>query len=291
MTIRKYSSRSQQTTLTAPITSTATSMTVASGATIMGGRTVTSTQTFTVVIDPDTALEEIVDISNYSSGNTFTIARGIEAGGTGIAHSAGAVVRHMITGRDLTESNDHINETTTAHGITLANIVQTGTTGTVDSTMILDGTIVNADINASAAIADTKLGTISTASKVSNSATTATSANTASAIVARDASGNFSAGTITANLTGTASTATTATTASALSTARDFQLTGDVEASAVSFDGTGNVSLTTVIGTGVIVNADINASAAIDKTKISGTAITEADSGTVTSAMIERYYC
>jgi len=48
------------------------------------------------------------------------------------------------------------------------------------------------------AIADTYLGTISTASKVSNSATTATSANTASAIVARDASGNFTAGTITA---------------------------------------------------------------------------------------------
>jgi hypothetical protein len=71
------------------------------------------------------------------------------------------------------------------------------------------------------------------------------------------------------------------------STARDFQLTGDVETSAVSFDGTGNVNLTTVIGTGVIVNADINASAAIDKTKISGTAITAADSGTVTSAMIE----
>jgi hypothetical protein len=34
------------------------------------------------------------------------------------------------------------------------------------------------------------------------------------------------------------------------------------------------------------VNADINASAAIDKTKISGTAITAADTGTVTSAMI-----
>jgi hypothetical protein len=39
--------------------------------------------------------------------------------------------------------------------------------------------------------------------------TTATSANTASAIVARDASGNFSAGTITATLSGTASNATT----------------------------------------------------------------------------------
>ena len=76
--------------------------------------------------------------------------------------------------------------------------------------MIAAGTIVNADINAAAAIVDTKLATISTAGKVSNSATTATSANTASAIVARDASGNFSAGTITAvtGLTVTAGGAT-----------------------------------------------------------------------------------
>jgi len=72
-------------------------------------------------------------------------------------------------------------------------------------TAIASGVIVNADINASAAIVDTKLATIATAGKVSNSATTAVSANTASAIVARDASGNFTAGTITAALTGTAS--------------------------------------------------------------------------------------
>jgi hypothetical protein len=70
------------------------------------------------------------------------------------------------------------------------------------------GSIVNADVNASAAIADTKLATISTVGKVSNSATTATNANTASAIVARDASGNFSAGTITATLTGNAANVT-----------------------------------------------------------------------------------
>lgn len=72
-------------------------------------------------------------------------------------------------------------------------------------TAIAAGVIVDADINASAAIVDTKLATIATALKVSNSATTATDANTASAIVARDASGNFTAGTITAALTGTAS--------------------------------------------------------------------------------------
>jgi hypothetical protein len=78
----------------------------------------------------------------------------------------------------------------------------------VTSAKILDGEIVNADISATAAIVDTKLATIATTGKVSNSATTATDANTASAIVARDASGNFTAGTITANLTGTASKAT-----------------------------------------------------------------------------------
>jgi hypothetical protein len=89
--------------------------------------------------------------------------------------------------------------------ITLPNVsgtvVTTGDTGSVTSTMIADGAIVNADINASAAIVDTKLATIATAGKVSNSATTATSANTASAIVARDASGNFTAGTITGTTT------------------------------------------------------------------------------------------
>ncbi len=79
--------------------------------------------------------------------------------------------------------------------------------GFVTSAKIADNSIVNTDINSAAAIVDTKLATISTAGKVSNSATTAASANTASAIVARDASGNFSAGTITASLTGTASNA------------------------------------------------------------------------------------
>jgi hypothetical protein len=47
--------------------------------------------------------------------------------------------------------------------------------------------------------------------------TTATNANTASAIVQRDGSGNFSAGTITAALSGNASTSSTATSANGLS--------------------------------------------------------------------------
>ena len=101
----------------------------------------------------------------------------------------------------------------------LASPTFTGTvtlpSGTVTSAMIADGTIVNADISSSAEIADSKLATISTAGKVSNSATTATATAGNSTIVARDASGNFAAGTVTANLTGTASLATASTTQSA----------------------------------------------------------------------------
>jgi hypothetical protein len=51
-------------------------------------------------------------------------------------------------------------------------VVSTTDTGTVTSTMILDGTILNADINASAAIVDTKLATIATGGKVSGTAIT-----------------------------------------------------------------------------------------------------------------------
>jgi hypothetical protein len=127
-------------------------------------------------------------------------------------------------------------------------VVTTGDTGSVTSTMILDGTIVNADINASAAIIDTKLATIATAGKVSNSATTATSSGTVSTIVARDGSGNFAAGTITATLAGNASTVTT-----------NANLTGDIT----------SVGNATSIATGVIVNDDVNASAAIAGSKIS----------------------
>jgi hypothetical protein len=72
----------------------------------------------------------------------------------------------------------------------------TGIVHSNGSGLLSSSTIVNADINAAAAIVDTKLATISTASKVSNSATTATSANTASAIVARDGSGNFTTSSI-----------------------------------------------------------------------------------------------
>jgi hypothetical protein len=290
MTTRKYSSRSQQTTLASALTSSGTSASVVSGTSLLGGATVSAGETFTVVIDPDTALEEIVDVTAVST-NTLTIVRGRD-GSSGVAHSAGAVVRHMAIGRDYREANTHIEASSGVHGLTGSVVgtsdAQTLTSKTIDAASNTISNIANANISSSAAIADSKLATISTASKVANSATTATSSNTNSAIVARDSSGNFSAGTITATLSGNVTGALTgnASTATTLQTARDFQITGDIEAAAVSFNGSSSVSLVSSIATGAIVNADINASAAIDKTKISGTAITAGDTGTVTSTMI-----
>ena len=151
------------------------------------------------------------------------------------------------------------NITGTAAGLTAGNVTTNANlTGDVTSvgnaTSIAAGVIVDADINASAGIVDTKLATISTAGKVSNSATTATSANTASAIVARDGSGNFTANTITANLTGnvsgsSGSTTGNAATATALATGRTIAITGDLAYTSPSFDGTGNVTAAGTLAT------------------------------------------
>ena len=75
-------------------------------------------------------------------------------------------------------------------------------------------------------------GTHTAINSAVSAANAATNANTASAIVKRDGSGNFSAGTITATLSGNATTATTAT---RLQTARYI--------GGVSFNGTSDIML------------------------------------------------
>ena len=263
MTTRKYSSRSQQTTLSGALTSSATTTTVVSGSSLVGGVTISAGELFTVVIDPDTALEEIVDVSAVS-GNTLTIVRGID-GSTGVAHSAGAIVRHMAIGRDYREANTHI-EATTGHGATGAVV------GTTNTQTLTNKTISAAD-NTLTGVA-TLTGTQTLTNKTLTSPTI-----TGTGAIAGTFTGNLT-GNVTGNVSGTAgSTTGNAATATALATGRTFQLTGDVEASGVTFDGTGNVSLTTVIGTGAIVNADINSAAAIAYSKLALT-------GTITSTDI-----
>ena len=144
----------------------------------------------------------------------------------------------LATSRNIAISGD----------ITASGVAFNGSSNITLSAAITAGSIVNADINASAAIADSKLATISTSGKVQNSATTATSSNTSSAIVARDASGNFAANNITAALLGNA------TTASTLATARNFSASGDATASNVGFNGSSNVNLALTLAT---VNSNV----------------------------------
>jgi hypothetical protein len=242
MTTRKYSSRSQQTTLTGTLTSGATSATVVSASALLGGITISSGETFTVVIDPDTALEEIVDVTATSTNN-LTIVRGID-GSSAQEHSAGAVVRHMGIGRDYREANTHIEASTGVHGLgsgvavvgdstaqTLTNKqINAGLNNIfgITSSMITDGTIINTDINAGAAIAYSKLaltGSI-TSSDIANDTIVNADINTAAAIAATKIAGT-----------------------------------------AVTQADTGTVT-STMIADGTIVNGDISASAAIARTKI-----------------------
>jgi hypothetical protein len=141
------------------------------------------------------------------------------SGGTGITYSEGVIstndgqiVHDNLSGFVANEHIDHSGVTITAgSGLTGGGTIAATRTLNVGAGSYI---IVNAD----------------------DVAVDATSANTASKVVARDASGNFSAGTITATLSGNASTAT------ALQTARTI--------GGVSFDGTANINLPGVNTTG-----------------------------------------
>ncbi len=146
MTTRNYSSRSQQTTLTSAVTAGASTIVVQSGTALLGGQSIPAGTTFTVVVDPDTALEEILDATAVST-NTFTVTRAID-GSSAQAHSAGAVVRHMAIGRDYRESNAHVEASTGVHGISnSSSVVGTIDTQTLTNKTLTAPTITNPSIS------------------------------------------------------------------------------------------------------------------------------------------------
>jgi hypothetical protein len=105
---RQYSSISVETTLASSINTTATTITVATGTAtaLMGGISLAAgnVDIFTVALDADTVNEEIVFVTQVS-GDTLTISRGQAGTGTagvsGLSHTAGASVKHVLTSSDL----------------------------------------------------------------------------------------------------------------------------------------------------------------------------------------------
>lgn len=126
--MRYYSSTAQAATLTSDLSAGATSMTVS------GTTGFPVSHPFTLVLDPGSGNEEIVDVT-ASSGTTLTITRGRD-GTTARDHLTGVQVRHMVTARDLREAQEHINATSNVHGATGTLVttteVQTLTNKTLD---------------------------------------------------------------------------------------------------------------------------------------------------------------
>ena len=199
--------------------------------------TVTVTQ-----LDATTVNTTTLDLTNLEVTNIKAkdgTAAATIADSTGVLTISAAPVLSALTASQAVFTNG--SKALVSNAITgTGNVVMSASptlSGTISAANLsLSGTLgVSSTVTFSTPLADSNLATIATAGKVSNSATTATSANTASAIVARDASGNFSAGTITAALTGNASTAT------ALQTARNIN--------GVSFNGTADITVTAAAGT------------------------------------------
>ena len=154
----------------------------------------------------------------YWNGSAF--AWGAVSTGTVTSITAGT----YLTGGTITTSGTLAVDATSAN--TASKVVARDASGNFSA-----GTITAAlSGNATTATTATQVanshspGTYLTGSAFNGSsaqtwAVDATSANTASKVVARDASGNFSAGTITATLSGNASTATSATSATSATTA------------------------------------------------------------------------
>jgi hypothetical protein len=289
MTVRKYSSRSQKTTLSSAITSSSASINVVSAAALMGGKTLTAGQTYTVVIDPDTAIEEIVDIysssTNPVSGNTIAIARGID-GSTAQAHSAGAEVRHMAIGRDYQEANDHAKNETTAHGLTIANVLETTDTNMITTAMLQANAVTTAKIT-DANVTAAKLATDSVTTVKITDANVTTAKIADSAITsAKIADGTIATGDIADSAVTTAKIADGAITSAKL--ADGGIATADIADLAVTTGKVADSAITSAkIADGTIVAGDI-ADGAITSAKILDGTIVAGDlaDGAVTSAKI-----
>ena len=135
MTRRYFSSIAQRTTLASSCTDSGTTIVVTAATGFP------SSVPFNLVLDPDTVNEEIVTVTSRV-GTTCTVTRGVDST-AGVAHSSGAGVRHSAVGQDFNEASEHVNETTTAHGLTLADVITTTNTKTLTNKTLTAPTIAD----------------------------------------------------------------------------------------------------------------------------------------------------
>lgn len=180
---RFYSSTAQQSTLTGGITPSDTTMAVASTAGFPGSTP------YTLAVDYGSSGMELVEVTGVAS-LTLTITRAID-GTSGASHSVGAVVRHVASARDFTDSRTHEAASTDVHGLAGgAAVVGTTSTQTLTnktlSSGVLSGTFTGtktfsepttfsgvANLNAGGALVGTFSGTHTLSGAVTFSSTAA----------------------------------------------------------------------------------------------------------------------
>ena len=129
---RYYSSTAVDTTLTGAVNASATTITVAA---VSG---FPASYPYTLALDYDTSSEELVNVT-AAAGTTLTIVRG-QDGTSGVSHDAGAAVKHVISGRDLREPQEHMAASSGVHGVT-GSVVGTTDTQTLSSKTLTTPTI------------------------------------------------------------------------------------------------------------------------------------------------------
>lgn len=155
-----------------------------------------------VAIGQSVGTGDTVTFATVNANLTGNVTGNLTGNVTGNADTATA----WATGRSLTLSGD---VTGTATGIDGSGNIAVTTTIAADSVAL--GTDTTGNYIATGAVSGNGLSGSASAEGATFTVTSnATNANTASTIVFRDGSGNFSAGTITASLNGNASTATDA---------------------------------------------------------------------------------